>query len=49
MNLMQTLLIIIAFIALYSETLVIPCCFFDGSLKQLSWNTDDFVLNFNDD
>ena len=48
MILMQTILIIMAFIALYSETLRIPCCFFDGSLKQRSWNTDDFLLTFND-
>ena len=45
---LQRLLIIIAFFALYSETLMIPCCFFDGSLKQRSWNTDHFLLTFND-
>ena len=28
--------------------MIIPCCFFDGSLKQHSWNNDDFLLTFND-
>ena len=48
MSPMQTLLIVLGFIALYSETLIIPCCFFDGPLKQRSWNTNDFLLTFND-
>ena len=48
MILRQTLLIKMAFIALYYETLIIPCCFLDGSLKQRSWNTDHFLFTFND-